>query len=72
MIFRIFLPLKKDLAVHTRLSPSQRFDQLQILIENIRKTPEAVKQITNWGLELDDDLNIVRIFCIRYYFKFFK
>lgn len=51
--------VKKDLAVHTRLSPAQRYEQLEDLIINIKKTPEALKQITNWGLELDDGLNTV-------------
>lgn len=48
--------VKKDLATHTRLTPSQRCEQLNILIENIRRSPEALRQITNWGLELDDTL----------------
>lgn len=44
------------MATHTRLSPKQRCDQLNFLIENIRGCPEALRQITNWGLELDNQL----------------
>ena len=39
--------LLKDLAAHTRLTPTQRCEQLNFLIENIRKCPEALRQITN-------------------------
>ena len=48
--------LKKDLAVFTRLMPNQRIEQLNFLLNSIRQKPEALKQITNWGLELDDGM----------------
>jgi aubergine-like protein len=51
--------VKKDLDSHTRLSPKQRCEQLMHLIQSIRENPEALKQIKNWGLELDDSLTRV-------------
>ncbi len=59
---------KKDLAVHTRLTPKQRCDQLNFLIDNIRKCPEALQQISNWGLEFDD--NLTEVYSV--YFRLFK
>ena len=46
--------------MHTRLTPKQRCEQLYELIKNIRETPDALKQIKNWGLELDDELTKVK------------
>jgi hypothetical protein len=48
------------LATHTRLTPKQRCEQLRLLIKNIRETPDALKQITNWGLELGETLENVK------------
>ena len=50
------------MATHTRLTPKQRCEQLSLLIKNIRETPAALKQITNWGLELGETLECVCIF----------
>lgn len=44
---------KKDLSGHTRLTPAQRYEQIQELVESIRNTPKALEEITRWGLELD-------------------
>jgi hypothetical protein len=55
-----FIQFKKDLATHTRLSPSQRVEQLKNLIDSIRSTPEALKYLTNWGLNIETDLRYIQ------------
>lgn len=52
--------IKKDLSAHTQLNPRQKNEQLSALIKNICDTPEALKQITNWGLELDDQFTKIQ------------
>lgn len=52
--------LFQELSQHTRLSPKERVEQLNELIKNIKTNPEALKQITNWGLELDEDLSLAQ------------
>jgi hypothetical protein len=42
------------------LTPSQRYDQLQALVESIRNTPKALEEITRWGLELDKTITTVK------------
>jgi aubergine-like protein len=46
----------KELSNHTRLAPPERHEAFRIFIDTIRNTPNALKQLTNWGLELDDDI----------------
>ena len=48
------------MATHTRLSPSQRVEQLKSLIDSIRSTPDALKYLTNWGLSIDPDLTYLQ------------
>lgn len=52
--------MMKAIANHTRVTPQQRYESLKIFIETIRKTPNALKHITNWGLELETDTVDVR------------
>lgn len=54
------IKIKKELSAHTRLNPKQKCEQLMELIKNIRETPEALKQITNWGLELDENFSEIQ------------
>ena len=49
----------KELATHTRLAPTERHQSLKEFIDNIRNTPNAIKLITDWGLELDQDITDV-------------
>jgi aubergine len=53
--------ISKELAMYTRLSPDQRIEQLRQLLINIRECPAALQEITNWGLELDQDFTPVLI-----------
>lgn len=53
---RADMAVKKELSGHTRLTPSQRHEQLRKLVNEIRSTPAAYEWITNWNLELDADL----------------
>jgi aubergine-like protein len=59
--------IMKEMAVHTRVAPTQRYESLKMFIENIRNTPRALRHLTNWGLELDDDTVVV-----GYLLRFFK
>jgi aubergine-like protein len=64
--------IKKELGVHTRLSPAQRFTQVQVLLDQIRGTPEAIRQINQWGLELEKNLNCMDgrvVPCEKIFFK---
>jgi aubergine-like protein len=56
---RTDMNVKKELGAHTRLSPSQRYEQVRVLLDQIRSTKAALRHITDWGLQLDDDLNIM-------------
>lgn len=49
--------VKKDLSVHTRLSPEDRFKQLKALVDNIRANPKAMQEVRKWGLDLEDDIS---------------
>lgn len=57
--FRNDMNVKKDLQAHTRLSPNQRTDQLNMLIRQILDSPKALKFLKDWGLELDSHLVII-------------
>lgn len=50
----------KDVAQHTRISPSQRIHALKGYLKRVNECPEAKKILNDWGLRLDDcmiDLN---------------
>jgi hypothetical protein len=53
--------VKKELSSHTRLSPEQRYQQLQAIVDQIRSNERANKFIEDWGLELQPDLSSVSI-----------
>ena len=56
---RTDMNIKKELGTHIRLSPSARYEQLQILLDQIRNTPEAIRWVERWGLQLGDELNVM-------------
>ncbi|XP_020903024.2 piwi-like protein Ago3 [Exaiptasia diaphana] len=45
----------KDIAAHTRVGPMQRLDAMKKFMQNINSTPEALEQLSNWGLRLDQN-----------------
>jgi aubergine-like protein len=53
--------IMKELANHTRVAPTQRYESLKMFVENIRNTPRALRHLTNWGLELDEDTVVVSV-----------
>ncbi|KAK3727509.1 hypothetical protein QZH41_018372 [Actinostola sp. cb2023] len=46
----------KDISAHTRVGPMQRLDAMKKFIQNIDSTPEALEQLSNWGLRLDQNV----------------
>ncbi|XP_038061502.1 piwi-like protein 1 [Patiria miniata] len=46
----------KDLASHTRITPAQRHLSLRKFIDNIYKNPDALRELTNWGMNVDRDI----------------
>lgn len=46
----------KDIAAHTRVSPMQRQQAMMKFIDNINSCPEAVKELTSWGVQLDQTM----------------
>lgn len=49
--------VKKDLSVHTRLSPEDRYKQLKALVDSIRNNPKAYEEVRKWGLDLEQGIN---------------
>ncbi|XP_077999596.1 piwi-like protein 2 [Glandiceps talaboti] len=46
----------KDIASHTRISPTERVRSMRKFMENIESSPEATNELAKWGLELDMDI----------------
>nr|CAH7766461.1 unnamed protein product [Callosobruchus chinensis] len=44
----------KDVAQYTRVTPNQRINALRTYLENIRKSQEAQKVLSDWGLVIAD------------------
>lgn len=45
----------KDIAAHTRVTPMQRQLTLKKFIDSIKSTPDAQKQLENWGLYIEQN-----------------
>ncbi len=43
--------IMKELAVHTRMGPEPRAQQLNSFMAEMKKNPEASSQLTDWNLE---------------------
>nr|AWH61378.1 putative piwi-1 [Actinia equina] len=43
----------KDISAHTRVGPMQRLDAMKKFIQNINSCPEALEQLSSWGLKID-------------------
>lgn len=48
--------MMKDLAAHTRVTPSQRQAAMKKFVDNVNRSPEAMAALAEWGLELDNSL----------------
>ncbi|NXF13603.1 PIWL1 protein, partial [Smithornis capensis] len=48
--------MMKDLAVHTRLPPAQRQQEIGRLIDSIQKDDGVQKELRDWGLRFDSNL----------------
>jgi len=46
----------KDLAQHTRISPTERITKLTALLQQINTCEPAMKELTNWNLGLSNNL----------------
>ncbi|XP_065831086.1 piwi-like protein 1 isoform X3 [Oscarella lobularis] len=46
----------KDLATHTRIEPKQRSHTLHSFMQLMKKNPEALKNLEQWGLSFASDL----------------
>ncbi|XP_071483412.1 piwi-like protein 1 [Diadema antillarum] len=46
----------KDLAMHTRVTPEQRRHSVAKFIKNVYANEDAHRELSGWGLELDNDL----------------
>lgn len=46
----------KDLATHTRITPEKRHQVMLEYVNSIRSNPTALEELTNWGINLDDDI----------------
>ncbi|KAK7111216.1 piwi-like protein 1 [Littorina saxatilis] len=44
----------KDLSAHTRCTPNQRLATMKKFVDSVTNNPEALQQLENWGLSLDD------------------
>lgn len=48
--------LFQDLATHTRITPEKRHQVMLRYLDTIRGNPEALAELTNWGIQLDNDI----------------
>ena len=48
--------LFQDLATHTRITPEKRHQVMLRYLDTIRSNPEALAELTNWGIQLDNDI----------------
>ncbi|XP_072051349.1 piwi-like protein 1 [Amphiura filiformis] len=46
----------KDLATHTRITPEKRHQVMLQYLDSIRSNPDALAELTNWGIRLDTDI----------------
>lgn len=46
---------RKDIAVHTRITPSARQTELVKFCKRVNSNVESKRILSDWGLELDDD-----------------
>lgn len=46
----------KDIAAHTRVGPMQRQQAMLKFIDNINSCPEALQELTSWGVQLDQTM----------------
>lgn len=46
----------KDIAAHTRVSPMQRQQAMMKFIDNINSSPEAISELSSWGIQLDQGM----------------
>jgi len=45
---------------HTRMNPKQRIDRLRNFNHRLQSTPESVKVLKDWNMDLDKNLTVVR------------
>ncbi|XP_042240519.1 piwi-like protein Ago3 [Homarus americanus] len=46
----------KDIAMHTRITPTVRYGCLRTFIKNVNDNAEACKVLSDWGLTLEDNV----------------
>lgn len=46
----------KDVAQYTRVTPNQRIVALRQYLDNVRKSEEAQRVLSDWGLKIDRDV----------------
>ena len=48
--------IMKELAVHTRMGPQPRAQELSKFMVELNKNPDAAKQLTDWNLEFENNI----------------
>ncbi|KAK2566274.1 Piwi-like protein 2 [Acropora cervicornis] len=48
--------VQRDIAAHTRVSPMQRQQAMMKFIDNINSSPEALSELSSWGIQLDQGM----------------
>jgi len=44
--------IMRDIAVHTRVSPADRYKSIQQFLTRIQECPKAMEILNDWGLNL--------------------
>ncbi|XP_016945528.3 protein piwi [Drosophila suzukii] len=52
--------LMRAMHGHTRMNPKQRIDRLRNFNHRLQSTPESVKVLKDWNMDLDKNLTVVR------------
>ena len=58
----------KDVAVHTRVSPADRYKSVQKFLTRIQECPKAMEILNDWGLQLamePEPIQVKNIFMLQ-------
>ncbi len=58
----------KDVAVHTRVSPADRYKSVQKFVTRIQECPKAMEILNDWGLQLamePEPIQVKNIFMLQ-------
>lgn len=49
--------------MHINMSAEQNTHSIKQLLKNINTNPESAKELSQWGLDIDSELVVVRLCC---------